>query len=173
MSIVALIAQSHLAEIHRQAGRPAEATAAAHGALQLAEAAGLADHPEAAVANLTLADLLLDEGHREDAARLLAHAEDLVALVPHIPRQQQAAAVRKRLERVPVRPGGPRPFEPLTGRELSVLRLLPSTLTPRQIAGELYLSLNTIKTHTRSLYRKLGVNTRHEAIEAARRMNLL
>jgi LuxR family maltose regulon positive regulatory protein len=63
--------------------------------------------------------------------------------------------------------------ESLTGRELSVLRLLPSSLTPREIAGELYLSINTIKTHTRSLYRKLGVQTRHEAIEEARRQRLL
>jgi LuxR family maltose regulon positive regulatory protein len=63
--------------------------------------------------------------------------------------------------------------ESLTGRELSVLRLLPSSLTPREIASELYLSINTIKTHTRSLYRKLGVQTRHEAIEEARRQQLL
>ena len=46
-------------------------------------------------------------------------------------------------------------------------------LTPREIAKELYLSPNTIKTHTRGIYRKLGVNTRHEAVEAARRVNLL
>ena len=63
--------------------------------------------------------------------------------------------------------------EGLTGRELSVLRLLPSDLTPREIGNELYLSLNTIKTHTRSLYRKLGVKTRHAAIEEARRVHLL
>jgi LuxR family maltose regulon positive regulatory protein len=63
--------------------------------------------------------------------------------------------------------------EQLTGRELSVLRLLPSALTPREIAVELYLSLNTIKSHTRSIYRKLGVQTRHEAIEEARRQHVL
>jgi LuxR family transcriptional regulator, maltose regulon positive regulatory protein len=63
--------------------------------------------------------------------------------------------------------------EPITGRELSVLRLLPTSLTPREIAGELYLSLNTIKTHTRALYRKLGVQSRHAAIEEARRRQLI
>jgi LuxR family transcriptional regulator, maltose regulon positive regulatory protein len=173
LSIVALIAQSHLAEIHRLSGRTAEATATARAALRLAEEAGLAEHPEAAVANLTLADLLLAEGRRDDAERLVAHGKQLVARVPHVPREQQARAVRERLHRLPVRRTVPGMVEALTGRELSVLRLLPTTLTPRQIAGELYVSLNTIKTHTRSLYRKLGVSSRHEAIEAARRMDLL
>ena len=54
-----------------------------------------------------------------------------------------------------------------------MLRLLPTSLTPREIASELYLSLNTIKTHSRAIYRKLGVQTRHEAIEEARRRKLL
>ena len=43
----------------------------------------------------------------------------------------------------------------------------------REIANSLFISHNTIKTHTRSLYRKLGVNSRHDAIETARTMNLL
>jgi LuxR family maltose regulon positive regulatory protein len=41
------------------------------------------------------------------------------------------------------------------------------------MARELYLSVNTVKTHTRSLYRKLGVQSRHGAIEEARRRSLL
>ena len=44
--------------------------------------------------------------------------------------------------------------------ELAVLRLLAGDLSVRQIAAELYLSVNTVKSHTRSLYRKLGVSTR-------------
>jgi LuxR family maltose regulon positive regulatory protein len=147
--------------------------AAARDALNLADAEALADHPEAAVAHLTLAELLLDEGRPGDAAEHLDIAEPLVARVRHVPRQRQADAVRRRLNSTTQRRVAPDLVEQLTGREMSVLRLLPSPLTPREIAQELYLSLNTIKTHTRSLYRKLGVNTRHEAIEAARRMNLL
>ena len=54
-----------------------------------------------------------------------------------------------------------------------MLRLLPSQLTTREIAGEAHLSLNTIKTHTRSIYRKLGVHTQHSAIEQARRKQRL
>ena len=49
-----------------------------------------------------------------------------------------------------------------------MLRLLPTTLTPREIADELFVSLNTVKSHTRTLYRKLGVRNRHAAIEQAR-----
>ena len=49
--------------------------------------------------------------------------------------------------------------EPLTGRELDVLRLLQGPMSLQQIAGELYLSFNTVKTHTRAVYRKLGAHT--------------
>jgi LuxR family maltose regulon positive regulatory protein len=53
---------------------------------------------------------------------------------------------------------------PLTEREAAVLRLLRGTLSLREIGQELYLSQNTIKTHTRAIYRKLGVTTRRDAI---------
>ena len=46
----------------------------------------------------------------------------------------------------------------------AVLRLLRGSLSLREIGQELYLSQNTIKTHTRAIYRKLGVSTRHDAI---------
>jgi len=59
--------------------------------------------------------------------------------------------------------------EPLTDREVAVLRLLPSRLTIREIADELYVSMNTVKFHLRVIYRKLGVNSRAEAAELARR----
>jgi LuxR family maltose regulon positive regulatory protein len=63
--------------------------------------------------------------------------------------------------------------EPLTDRERDVLRLLPSRLTLREIAAELFVSPNTLKFHLRVIYRKLGVNSRAEAIDAARRLRLL
>jgi LuxR family maltose regulon positive regulatory protein len=63
--------------------------------------------------------------------------------------------------------------EPLTDREGSVLRLLAGTLTNREIAGELYMSLNTLKTHLKSVYRKLGVGSRHDAVATARRLGVL
>ncbi len=57
--------------------------------------------------------------------------------------------------------------------ELAVLRLLASDLTVRQIGGELYLSPNTIRSHTRALYRKLGVNSRVDAVARADALGLL
>ena len=64
-------------------------------------------------------------------------------------------------------------IEPLTERERDVLRFLPSRLTAREIADELYVSVNTLKFHLRVIYRKLGVNSRAEAAEVARTMTKL
>ena len=75
------------------------------------------------------------------------------------------------------RPGPPgrpaRPSEPLTHGETRVLRYLPSNLSAREIADELYLSMNTVKTHQRHLYRKLDACTRTQAVERARALGLL
>jgi LuxR family maltose regulon positive regulatory protein len=57
--------------------------------------------------------------------------------------------------------------EPLTEREQAVLSLLRKSMSVSEIARELYLSGNTVKTHRRAIYRKLGVSTRQEAIERA------
>ena len=62
--------------------------------------------------------------------------------------------------------------DPLTEREVAVLRLLRGTLSLREIGQELHLSQNTIKTHTRLIYRKLGVSTRHDAIEKGREIGI-
>ena len=70
-------------------------------------------------------------------------------------------------------PTGPDMIEPLTDRERDVLRFLPSRLTVREIADELYVSVNTLKFHLRVIYRKLGVNSRAEAAEVARTMTKL
>ena len=63
--------------------------------------------------------------------------------------------------------------EPLTARELDVLRLLPSALTVQEMATELYLTANTVKTHARSIYRKLGAHSRTDAVIRARTRSLL
>lgn len=64
-------------------------------------------------------------------------------------------------------------WEPLTQGEARVLRYLPSNLSAREIAAELYLSLNTVKTHQRHLYRKLDVRSRSQAVDRARALGLL
>jgi LuxR family maltose regulon positive regulatory protein len=63
--------------------------------------------------------------------------------------------------------------EDLTDRELAVLRYLPSPMSQRDIAAELFVSLNTVKTHCRAIYRKLAVTDRKAAVQAARDAGLL
>jgi LuxR family maltose regulon positive regulatory protein len=60
------------------------------------------------------------------------------------------------------------PIEALTERELAVLRMLPSRLTLREIADELFISINTLKFHLKVIYRKLGCSSRAEAADMAR-----
>jgi DNA-binding CsgD family transcriptional regulator len=64
-------------------------------------------------------------------------------------------------------------LEPLTGGEERVLRYLPTNLSKREIAQELYLSFHTIKTHMKHIYQKLDAHNRREAVERAREHGLL
>ena len=63
--------------------------------------------------------------------------------------------------------------EPLTHSETRVLRYLPTHLTASEIAGELYVSVTTVKTHMSHLYAKLGIHRRAEAVDRARALGLL
>ena len=76
-------------------------------------------------------------------------------------------------------PGEPGPrrgqglVEPLSERELDVLRLLATDLDGPDIARRLFVSVNTMRTHTRSIYAKLGVNSRRAAVSRAEELGLL
>ena len=63
--------------------------------------------------------------------------------------------------------------DPLSERELEVLKLLTTELTGPEIARELMISLNTMRTHTKNIYSKLGVNSRRTAVRRAEELNLL
>jgi LuxR family maltose regulon positive regulatory protein len=63
--------------------------------------------------------------------------------------------------------------EPLTERELEVLELMAEGLKYKEIAGRLFISLNTVRTHVKAVYGKLGVDNRTKAIEVAHRMQIL
>jgi LuxR family maltose regulon positive regulatory protein len=67
----------------------------------------------------------------------------------------------------------PTPTTRLTDSETRILRYLPTHLTAHDIANELFLSENTVNTHTHHLYTKLGVHSRHEAVDRARALGLL
>ena len=74
---------------------------------------------------------------------------------------------------MPAAPEPQRLREPLSQAETRVLRYLPTSLSVPEIADQLYLSVNTIRTHMRHVYDKLDVHRRHEAVERARTLGLL
>ncbi len=76
-------------------------------------------------------------------------------------------------DRLPVRRPIAPLLEPLSDREQAILRYLPTTLSNREIAAELFVTTNTVKTHLRSIYRKLDVARRRDAVDRARDLRLL
>jgi LuxR family transcriptional regulator, maltose regulon positive regulatory protein len=76
--------------------------------------------------------------------------------------------------RAPTSPAGPPPpLEALSSSEIRVLRYLPTNLSASQIGSELYVSDNTVRTHIRHLYAKLGTHSRAEAVACTRALGLL
>ena len=65
------------------------------------------------------------------------------------------------------------PIEQLTARELAVLRMLPLRMSNREMAAQLYVSVNTLKTHVRAIYRKLDVPHRSAAVRRATALQLV
>ena len=90
-----------------------------------------------------------------------AHRAHLQLVLDHLAGAEPAAAGREELA------------EPLSERELAVLRFLPTNLSASEIGGELFLSVHTVKTHMRKLYAKLGAHTRAEAVDRGRSLGLL
>jgi LuxR family maltose regulon positive regulatory protein len=71
------------------------------------------------------------------------------------------------------RPADPTLLEPLSERELAVLRFLPTMMSNAEIASEMFVSVNTVKTHLKHVYRKLDVADRRDCVKRARRLRLL
>jgi len=120
---------------------------------------------------IRLAAVLADLGERPAAAALAGEARHLLTACPGGAQAQWDRL--HRLERQLTRPRPGVAGEPLTEREVTVLRLLQGTLSLREIGQELYLSPNTVKTHTQAAYRKLGVSTRQDAIARAQEIGVL
>ena len=85
-------------------------------------------------------------------------------------RRLLAAAVNKTEGTAPVQQGL---IEPLSERELDALRLLGSDLDGPDIARELVVSLNTVRSHTKNIYAKLGVSNRRAAVRRAQELQLM
>jgi LuxR family maltose regulon positive regulatory protein len=83
-----------------------------------------------------------------------------------------AAQACQELAQAPTRRQPP-PIEQLTARELAVLRMLPLRMSNREMADQLYISVNTLKTHVRAIYRKLDVPHRSAAVHRANALQLV
>jgi LuxR family maltose regulon positive regulatory protein len=136
----------------------------------------LGDHDRAAMSLGRALDLAEHGGFRRSFLDAGAPARSLLARyhqrVPtswsYLDELLQASAESARVT-VPE----PRLIEHLTEREHTVLRYLPSLMTYEEIAADLYVSLNTVKTHAYGIFRKLGVTGRRQAVRSARELHLL
>jgi LuxR family transcriptional regulator, maltose regulon positive regulatory protein len=115
--------------------------------------------------------VLLGTGDRAGAAELASEAREVLTVLPDGAGAQQARLEALEYQLASRRRPAPS-AEPLTDREAAVLRLLHSTLSLRDIGQEMFISPNTVKTHTQAIYRKLGVSTRREAVDRARHLGL-
>lgn len=165
-----------MAKVLLQRGMTVQAASAAERAVVLALRGG--GNLEVASAYLVRADLLRrlgDPGAADSVAKasaLLADCND-----PRLAGELLAAAQGRSAGRwsLPVGADVTRPElpEPLTSRELAILRLLALPLSRREIGARLFVSLNTVKTHQRGLYRKLRVTGRTEAVKRGKELGLL
>ena len=124
---------------------------------------------ELAEAQLRHAAALRTLGARERSDTAIAEARSLLESCPD---PGTLAGWLKALERSPLRPTGPG-NQKLTERELRVLRLLESDLSEHDIGRALFVSHNTVHSHVRSIYRKLDVSSRADALERSRELGLL
>ena len=119
-----------------------------------------------ALALLTLAHTQARRGLLDSAEGNLSEAQAILAFIGNVGRLDVIAAATER-EIDAARTGSSGAPEPLSDAEIGVLRLLATELTKREIAAQLFVSVNTVKTHTRLIYRKLGVASRAEAVARA------
>jgi LuxR family maltose regulon positive regulatory protein len=121
---------------------------------------------------LAMGSVLTSVGDLERSEHLLEETARLMSRFP-----DQMTAMRSRLAEARAvlrRHRSPDALtEPLTPRELDVLRLLQSTSSLSSLATELFLSPNTVKTHVKAVYRKLGATSRTEAVAIGRRRSLI
>ncbi|HEY2765766.1 MAG TPA: LuxR C-terminal-related transcriptional regulator [Pseudonocardiaceae bacterium] len=119
-----------------------------------------------------LARVVLTLGDRDQTRALFDEATDLLELVP-----DGAAQIRAGMAEIERRLTGTGHSAlvaaRLTDREEAVLRVLQGSLPLREVAAQLFVTVNTVKSHTRLIYRKLGVSSRSEAVRRARELGLL
>jgi LuxR family maltose regulon positive regulatory protein len=171
-----ICSSAHIARgrLFRHDRRPTEAGVELERAISLARrGAGLVEWSSALT---TLAELRYELGDRRAARELVLEARELLSRAPEpgTLALRLLEQVESRL-RLVVELSGARPVVTmeLTAREQAVLGLLPSGLSAREIADELGISRDTVKTHTKRIYQKLGVSSRRTAVARGRQLGLL
>ena len=158
--------------IHAAQGRLREARGELERALEIRrKSPGISPWPRLE-ALLRLAPVLAGLGDRAGATALVGEARQVLYSLPDGADAQRARLARLE-RRLAARSRSDVPGESLTERERDVLRMLQGTLSLRDIGRELYLSPNTIKTHARTLYRKLDVSDRQDAVARGRELGLI
>jgi LuxR family maltose regulon positive regulatory protein len=129
----------------------------------------------APIAFIELGRVRIAQGELADARGLIDHAAARLALTTDPGRLADwLAEARAELAAAGGRgPARPEQGDELSQRELDVLRMLPGSLSLREIGSELFVSHNTVKTHAQGIYRKLGVASRDEAVARARALGLI
>ena len=165
----------HLAAGRLQGGRGEMESAEDTLSRALALARRGAGALELAAALIALAQVRQSRGDRAGAGALLVDAREIVDNCSDPGDLARSLVVAEGGLRA--RSRGPRRAiaerDELTDREIAVLRLLAGELSRREIADALYVSLDTVKTHIRGIYRKLGASTREDAVAGARRRGLI
>jgi LuxR family transcriptional regulator, maltose regulon positive regulatory protein len=129
---------------------------------------------EIAYALLSQAEARQLHGDSDGARKVLREARRVIDSCPDPGiLEDMLARTERRLQRAPYKRSEIGAPDELTDRELAVLRLLPGRLSQREVADALYVSVNTVKTHTKSIYRKLGVDARDDAVQRARELGVL
>ena len=157
--------------------RGGDAVAARERLIQAATMAEIASlRTSFVLASVFLADAELASGDRSAARAAVVRARETVDDEPVTPYAMHLLdQVQTRIGQITVRAARRSGVlaEELTDRELSILRLLPGSATQREIGRAMFLSVNTVKAYNKSLYRKLGVASRPDAVAAARDLGLI
>ncbi len=171
---------AHVIDIHLLKAQAFQGQGKSGAAIECLESALLSAEPEGYIQKFV--------EHGEPMARLLQEAAESSTVPSYITRllaafdaQKQSVGVTSQTQvrepglvssRAPtLSPSSP--IEPLTDRELDVLRLMVEGLTYKEIAGQIMVSLNTVRTHVKNIYGKLFVHKRSEAIAKAKELNIL
>ena len=166
---------------HQAQGDQTRAFASLERALALAEPEGyvhiFVDEGEAM---RSLLRLMLEERAQHRDLPLRGYVDKLLAAFPHGDSAPGSAPIQLKLDNTQpasliepeARLAKNKLVEPLSERELEVLRLLRSELSGPEIAQQLVVSLNTLRTHTKNIFNKLGVNNRRAAVRRAEELGL-